>query len=226
MRVSLAVIAVLTGLVLLPSSSGAQNCQPPTINSATSVEAIRGYFQKRNLTVVTFLGYSAADYEDKAAMLKRAEGGPSGLDPARTIVNIGATIDGIGAVYAMAKEKGFETVGIVSSQARVSNATLAPCAGTVFFVEDESWGGMLTGTNTLSPTSTTLVSVSDRIVAIGGGDVARDEFNAARRLGKKTEFFPADMNHEIARARAARNKQPPPTDFRGALAAALAGSAQ
>ena len=73
---------------------------------------------------------------------------------------------------------------------------------------------------------TTLVSVSDRIVAIGGGDVARDEFNAARRLGKKSEFFPADMNHEIARARAARNKQPPPTDFRGALGAALAGSAQ
>ena len=226
MRVSLAVIAVLTGLVLLPSSSAAQNCQPPTINSATTVEAIRDYFQKRNMTVITFLGYSAADYEDKVAMLKRAEEVLSGLDPARTIVNIGATIDGIGAVYALAKQKGFETVGIVSSQARASNATLAPCAGTVFFVEDESWGGMLTGTNTLSPTSTTLVSVSDRIVAIGGGDIARDEFNAARRLGKKAEFFPADMNHEIARARAARNKQPSPTDFRGALGAAIASSGQ
>jgi len=226
MRVRLAVIAALTGLVLLPSSSAAQKCQPPTINSATSVEAIRGYFQKRNMTVVSFLGYSAADYEDKAALLKHAEGVLSGLDPARTIVNVGATIDGIGAVYALAKQKGFETVGIVSSQARVAKATLAPCAGTVFFVEDESWGGLLPGTTTLSPTSSTLVSVSDRIVAIGGGDIARDEFNAGRRLGKKTEFFPADMNHEIARARAARNKQPPPTDFRGALGAALAGSAQ
>jgi hypothetical protein len=226
MPVSLAAIVVLTGLVLLPMNSDAQSCQPPTISSETSVEAIRAYFQKRNMTVVTFMGYSAADYEDRAAMLKRAEEVLSGFDPGKTIVNIGATIDGIGAVYELAKQKGFETVGIVSSQARVSNATLAPCAGTVFFVEDASWGGMLTGTTTLSPTSTTLVSVSDRIVAIGGGDVARDEFNAARRLGKKTEFFPADMNHEIARARAARNKQPAPTDFRGALGAALAGAAK
>ena len=52
---------------------------------------------------------------------------------------------------------------------------------------------------TLSPTSTAMVSVSERVVAIGGGDVARDGFEAARRLGKQAEFFPADMNHAIAR---------------------------
>lgn len=67
-----------------------------------------------------------------------------------------------------------------------------------------------------------MVSVSERVVAIGGGDVARDEFEAARRLGKQAEFFPADMNHAIARARAARNGQPAPTDFRGALGVAMA----
>ena len=116
MTVSVAVIAVLTGLVLVPSNSAAQDCEPPTINSAASVEAVRAYFQKRNMTVVTFLGYSAADYEDKAAMLKRAEGVLSGLDPSKTIVNIGATIDGIGAVYALAKQKGFETVGIATAR--------------------------------------------------------------------------------------------------------------
>ena len=226
MPVSLATIIVLTGLALMPLDSAAQSCNPPTINGAATVEAIREYFQKRAMTVVTFMGYSGADYEDKAGMLARAAAVLDGLDPRKTIVNIGATIDGIGAVYALARQKGFETVGIVSSQARVSNATLAPCAGTVFFVEDASWGGLLSGTTTLSPTSTAIVGVSDRVVAIGGGDVARDEFNAARRLGKKTEFFPADMNHEIARARAARTKQPPPTDFRGALGAALAASAK
>ncbi len=222
MPVSVTVISVVAVLVTLATDSAAQNCDPPTVSSAATVESIRTYFQKRGMTVVTFMGYSAADYQDKAAMLARAAAVLDRLDPRKTIVNIGATVDGIGAVYPLAKQKGFETAGIVSSQARASHATLAPCAGTVFFVEDESWGGLLAGTTTLSPTSTAIVGVSDQVVAIGGGDVARDEFSAARRLGKKTEFFPADMNHEIARARAAKNGQPPPTDFRGALGAALA----
>ena len=144
-------------------------------------------------------------------------------DPASTCAADELTAsDGIGAVYELASKKGFETTGIVSSQAQESTATLAPCVGMVFFVTDASWGGVMQGSTTLSPTSTAMVSVSDRVVAIGGGDVARDEFEAARRLGKQAEFFPADMNHAIARARAARNGQPAPTDFRGALGVAMA----
>lgn len=193
-------------------------------SAAANVEAVRAFFKGRGRTVVTFIGYSSADYEDRAAMLARAAAVLDTLDPKKTIVNAGATIDGIGAVYELAQRRGFETTGIVSSQALKSKATLARCAGTVFFVEDESWGGLIDGidgTKTLSPTSTAIVTVSDRIVAIGGGDVARDEFEAARRLGRKTEFFPADMNHGIARASAARNGEPPPGDFRGALGVAL-----
>lgn len=214
--------AVISGLAFLLFAVE-QNCESPTISSAATVEAVRAYFSGRGKTVVTFVGYSAAEYEEKAAMLAHAAAVLDRLDPRKTIVNIGATLDGIGAVYRLARQKGFETSGIVSSQARASGATLAPCAGTVFFVDDESWGGLLEGSPDLSPTSTAIVSVSDHVIAIGGDEVARDEFAAARRLGRKTEFFPADMNHAIARARAARDKQPPPTDFRGALAAMLAG---
>lgn len=223
MPLSIAVISSLAALVLAAPMISPRSCDPPTIHQATTLDAVRSYFQKRGRTVVTFLGYSGADYEDRAAMLAHAASVLDRLDPNRTIVNIGATIDGIGAVYQLARDKGFETTGIVSSQARASNATLAPCAGTVFFVEDDSWGGLVKGTASLSPTSATMIGVSDHVVAIGGGDIARDEFDAARRLGRKTEFFAADMNHEIARARAVKNKQPPPTDFRGALGAALAG---
>ena len=226
MPVSIAIIS-LAVLALLAPAASAQNCAPPNINDKATVESVRSHFQQRGRTVVTFVGYSGADYEDRSAMLARAATVLDRLDQGKTIVNIGATIDGIGAVYQLAKQKGFETAGIVSSQARSTNATIAPCAGTVFFVEDESWGGLVkgpVGTMALSPTSAAIVAVSDQIVAIGGGDVARDEFTAATRLGKKTEFFPADMNHAIAQARAAKNKQPPPTDFRGALAAALAGA--
>jgi hypothetical protein len=217
------VLALGVAALAMPGAGAAvQNCDPPVIAAATTVAEIRAHFTARGKTVLTFLGYSGADYEDKAAMLVRVATVLGGFDPRKTIVNIGGTIDGIGAAYQVARQKGFETTGIVSSQARESKATLAPCAGTVFFVEDPSWGGLIQGTTTLSPTSDAIVSVSDHVVAIGGGDVARDEFAAARRAGKKTQFYPADMNHAIARARAARNGQPPPADFRGALGEAMA----
>ena len=144
MRIS---IVAMVGFVLMlfAAGSAAQKCEPPTISSAGTVETVRAYFQKRGRTVVTFAGYSGADYEDKAAMLARAGAVLDRLDPGTTIVNIGATIDGIGAVYELAKKKGFEATGIVSSQARAGNATIAPCAGTVFFIEDESWEGCSKG---------------------------------------------------------------------------------
>ncbi len=47
--------------------------------------------------------------------------------------------------------------------------------------------------------------------------IARDEYLAARRLGKRTTFVAADMNHSIAWERAALNGLPEPTDFHGAL---------
>jgi hypothetical protein len=210
-------------LALLGSAGPFQECPAPAISKLTTVDAVISHFASRNKSVLTFVGYSGADYQDRAAMLKQASAILDRFDPVKTIVNVGATIDGIGAVYEVARRKGFETAGIVSSQARTAGVTLAPCAGTVFFVEDASWGGRLDRSTELSPTSRAIVRVSDHLAAIGGGDIARDEFMAARRLGKKTEFIAADMNHEIARDRAAKNKQPAPTDFRGTLGAALAG---
>ena len=143
------------------------------------------------------------------------------FDPRKTIVNIGATAEGIGAVYDAAKRKGFLTAGIVSTQAKDSKAALSPCVDIVFYVRDETWGGFISGTEILSPTSRAIVENSDVIVAIGGGEVARDELIAARRLGKRVELIPADMNHQIARDRALKRAQPAPTDFRGAAASAF-----
>ncbi|MBA2304079.1 MAG: hypothetical protein H0W08_15800 [Acidobacteria bacterium] len=224
MPVNVIVIGGLAALIVLGPGDRPQTCERPVISQAATVQAVRSYFRKRGRTVATFVGYSGAEYEDKVAMLARAATVLDALDPKQTIVNIGATADGIGAVYDIARQKGFETTGIVSTQARDTNATLAPCVGTVFFIRDASWGGVLKGTKKLSPTSMAMVSASDHVIAIGGGEVAQDEFQAARGLGKKTRFFPADMNHAIAISRAARNGQPPPTDFRGALGAAMGPS--
>ena len=212
-------IALYASLIALLFARITLGCdQPPTIREATP-EEIRSFFNAKEMKVLTFLGYSAAEYENKAAMLMQATRILDELDPRATIVNIGATPEGIGAVYEMAKRKGFLTTGIVSTQARENNVKLSPCVDVVFYVRDATWGGFAPATDRLSPTSTAMVENSDVIVAIGGGEVSRDELIAARRLGKKTRFIPADMNREIARERPRKRGQPAPTDFRGAAGA-------
>ena len=203
------------------SADAAPGCNPPSTAREAKPEEVRAFFKTKGMKVLTFLGYSGAGYEDEAAMLEQANGILARFDPKTTIVNIGATAEGIGAVYKLAKEKGFVTSGIVSTQARENKVPLSPCVDIVFFVKDETWGGVLPGTDKLSPTSTAMVESSDVLVAIGGGEVARDELTAAKRSGKRVEFIPADMNHQAARDKAQKKGQPPPTDFRGAAATAF-----
>jgi len=187
----------------------------PAVRTATNAE-IRTFFQGTGKTVLTFVGYSGAGYEDPAAMLAAAGHILGKYDPKTTIVNIGATEEGIGAVYELAAHKGFVTTGIVSTQAKQTRAALASHCDHVFFVEDATWGGYLAGTEQLSPTSQAIIENSTTVVGIGGGEVARDELIAARRAGKRVQFVPADMNHQRALETAERKGLPPPTDFRGA----------
>ncbi|MFN9646158.1 MAG: hypothetical protein ACK6BG_13815 [Cyanobacteriota bacterium] len=186
-------------------------------------EAIRAFAQSKGMGVLTFLGYYAAGYEDAARMTSQAAQILEGQDPTRTLINIGATADGIGVIYPLAKRRGFTTIGVVSSRAREAGVSFSSCVDHVFVVKDDTWGGLLPGRGELSPTSKAVVESSTAMVAIGGGEVARDELLAAWRLGKSVVFLPADMNHARARAKARRQGQPPPSDFRGAVHAALEG---
>ena len=199
----------------------ALGCESPMTTRVASPEEIRAFFESKRMRVLTFLGYSGAEYEDKAMMLEQAARILDQFDPRTTIVNIGATVEGIGAVYETAKRKGFLTTGIVSTQAKESEVALSPCVDIVFYVKDATWGGFIPGTQNLSPTSKAIVENSDVVVAIGGGEVARDELIAARRSGKHVQFIPADMNHQIARDKALKKKRRAPTDFRGAAASAF-----
>jgi hypothetical protein len=193
--------------------------QAATVKDA-SLQEIRTFFRDTKKTVLTFLGYSGAGYENQAAMLQQAEQVLSSYDPQKTIVNIGATPEGIGAVYELAKRKGFVTTGIVSSRAKQYNVQLSAHVDHVFYVEDATWGGFLKGTQKLSPTSAAMVENSDTVIAIGGGEIARDELLAARRSKKQVHFIPADMNHQKARETARKRGLPQP-DFRGAAHGAL-----
>jgi hypothetical protein len=212
--------SLLTGLsagLLLTAASGAVwACEPPKSTMEATPSEIRAFFKQQGKSVLTFMGYSGAGYEDEAALVAHATRILEQHDPRTTLVNIGATPDGIGRVYELARKRGFTTTGIVSTQARESNAGISPCVDHVFYVADATWGGLLEGSDRLSPTSQAMVDVSDRLVAIGGGEVARDELVAARRAGKNVTFIPADMNHRLAIEKAAKRGQTPPTDFRGA----------
>lgn len=211
-------LALYLCVFFMMSTDAAAGCNPSAAGREATPEEVRAFFRGKGMAVLTFLGYSGAGYEDESAMLERASSILDRFDPNRTIVNGGATAEGIGAVYRVAKEKGFATSGIVSTQARDNDVPLSPCVDVVFFVRDETWGGVLPGSDRLSPTSTAMVEASDVLVAIGGGEIARDELAAAQRSGKRVEFIPADMNHRIARDKARQKGQPPPTDFRGAAA--------
>jgi hypothetical protein len=186
-----------------------------------SPSEVRVFFAAKRMTVLTLLGYSGAEYQDSAVMLEQIRRLLDQFDSSSTIVNIGATLVGIGVAYEIAKHEGFTTSGIVSIRAKESGAVLSPWVDIVFYVKDKTWAGLVEGTKQLAPTSVAMVEASDRLFAIGGGRIARDEFFAAMSLGKPTHFTPADLNHMRAKEMASKTGFPYPTDFRGALGAAL-----
>jgi hypothetical protein len=192
----------------------------PTLieNDPAAVEAL---VKQSKLRVLTFAGYSGAGYEHPDQMLKQAARELDKRRPEAFMVNIGATPDGIGAIYRLAKSRGYKTMGIVSSLAKSGDIRLSPCVDQVYFIEDSTWGGVLSGSTQLSPTSAAMVRISDEIIGLGGGDIARDEMLAARASGKPVTYIPADMNHRLAIEKAKSRGKKPPTDFKGTAHAPL-----
>ena len=207
-------LATLAAASVIPPAAHAAR-RPPRVRRAT-LDEVRQWLAGRHKAVLTFLGYSGAEYEFPARMLAEAAAVLAGQDPSRVIVNIGATADGIGAVYALARQRGFETMGIVSSQAPESGARWAPAVDHIFVIEDPTWGGADAAGN-LHPTSRAMVTVSDELVAIGGGDIARVELQAGREAGKRSRFIPAEFNHGVAQRKASQAGKPPPTRYASAI---------
>ena len=219
-------LVVISAWCLIASASNASTCGDGNVSNDATDGQLEAFFESANKHVLTFIGYSGAEYEDHEAMLAIARRVLDEFDPAETIVNIGVTPDGIGAVYRLAKDRGFETTGIVSTQAKKYEVAPSPCVDHVFYVEDETWGGLLEGSDRLSPTSVAMVEYSDTVIGIGGGEIGRDELEAARARGKDVRFFSADMNHAIAIDKAKKKGLPPPTRFDGAASQAFSASGQ
>ena len=165
--------------------------------------------------VLTFFGFSVG-YENEAAMLAIAKKGLARIPPDAVLINIGATAGGIGAIYPLAKNMGFTTTVIVSSLAVERQKEISEAVDYICFISDTQWGGKLADSNQLSPTSQAMVSCSDVLVAIGGGEVTRDELLAGRALGKPVYFYPAEASHQNLIQRARQRNEPPPESFWGA----------
>jgi len=203
-------LAMLITCCLTVTLDAAGACDGPHEVREATLASIKKFIHSKQMTVLTFAGYSGARYENPAAMMEHASRVLDAQDPQKTLINIGATEEGIGAVYEIAKRKGFTTMGIVSTLARDERVRLSRCVDYVFYVKDSTWGGQAPGADHLSPTSAAIVEISASFIAIGGGDVARDEMLAARKAGKPVTFIPADMNHkpERRRRRKVRSNQP------------------
>jgi hypothetical protein len=190
------------------------NQEQPRIVRVADPNAARDAIRGTGRRIVTFVGFSSGGYEDPERVTSLLADIIGGLDSAAVIICSGATADGIGAVYPIAKARGFETIGIVSAVAETEHTHFSDAVDTILVVEDKDWGG-LKNDGSLSPTSAAMVGASDEIVAIGGGAIARDEIEAARAAGKPVRYLAADMNHSAAIEKARRRGEPAPKDFKG-----------
>ena len=173
------------------------------------------FFAEQGKTVLTLFGYSAG-YEDETAVLQTVQEILSRYSPETTLINIGATRGGIGAVYPLAKSLGYTTTGIVSTQVLDYLEEISEAVDHVCFITDDQWGGKLPDSNELSPTSKAMIACSDILIGIGGNEICRDELLAGKEQGKPVHFYPADVNHVWAIRRAERMGLPKPDYFHGA----------
>lgn len=181
-----------------------------------SPEEAMSFMKRQRKIILTFFGYSV-DYNDRDAMLKIVRDVLSQYSPEKTIVNIGATTGGLGEAYPLIKSLGFITTGIVSTEALAYPESISDAVDHVCFIKDKTWGGKLSNSNELSPTSTAMVGSSDILVAIGGNDIARDELLEGKAQGKPVQYFPAEMDHEAAARRARHLGVSMPESFMGSV---------
>lgn len=166
----------------------------------------------RGKKVHTLFGYSALEYDNKESVFARITEDLKKLDSAEWIVNIGATEEGIGGAYRIAKDLGFETIGIVSTQALSYSGNFSPYVDMIYIVNDPNWGGFVPGTDRLAEATKAYLGVSDSIAAYGGGENTAVTLREAAKLGIPLAYAPADMNHE----KALRQSHGKEVDFRGA----------
>jgi hypothetical protein len=154
--------------------------------------------KKLDKRIITLFGFSYLGYENPNAVMADIANLLQGFDPETDAINIGATQEGIGRAYEIAKKLGFTTLGIVSTLALSYSGRFSDAVDRIYIVNDERWGGYDPRTGELAGTTRAFLEVSDEIHAFGGGDNTTVALEEARKRGTVVTYTPAEMNHAIA----------------------------
>ena len=149
------------------------------LDAGQAIQLIRKTYAGKR--IVTYIGYSAQGYDESVHVEELIRKSLSRFNPNRVVINSGLTTVGIGAVYEIAKQMGFETIAVVSMESLGQyrdEAGEAKGLSNVYRIADGTWGGLNKVTNELNPTSKVNAEVSDEMVAIGGGDIGYFEARA------------------------------------------------
>jgi hypothetical protein len=172
-------------------------------------------------TVLTIGGFGELGYDDEARVLELCSRELDRHLPASTLVATGTLITegfrtGIAIVYALAKARGFQTVGIHPSVAlrHTKRHAIAPGVDLIFFVDDDTWGGA-DALGSPSNTLQVLLAVSDEFIVFGGGQHTAHELRAFLKAGKRVRFHDAPM-HRLTTDRWCRDSGVRLGDYRGA----------
>lgn len=194
----------------------------PVDPAVWSVDGLVAQIRSTGKNLVTFLGFGELGYEDVTAVKHYIERELAGMDPSSTTVVTGTLVTagyetGIAMAYEVAWLKGFETVGVHPSVALRSRPSyfLSAFVDCAYFVEDDTWGGLLESGGGPSPTLRVLLAATDQAVCIGGGRHTAQELREFLRLGIPIRFYAADMHHRTSVAWY-RGRGVPVPDFRGA----------
>lgn len=143
--------------------------------------------------VMVFTGYSGLGYADIGALHESLESvlrqsiEKFGIN--NLIVVSGATTDGIGTVYSIAKKWGLKTLGVVSEQAREYGHISEDCDDVIYVPDPAaSWKVLDENGNsymTYLSSSKEDISRTGEILAFGGGDVTVSELEEAKKLESK-----------------------------------------
>jgi len=152
-----------------------------------------------NKKVYTFFGYSALGYEDIDTVRRVVRKELEQLNKEEYVIAVGATEEGIGFVYEIAKELGFLTIGIVSTQALSYSGKFSEDVDRIYIINDDYWGGFIPGTKKLAETTKAFLGVSAIVSAYGGGENTAVMLQEAKKLSIPVIFTEAEMNHEKAR---------------------------
>jgi hypothetical protein len=178
----------------------------PRLWPVEDVSIIRHFFASLGKHVIYFAGYGELGYEEVECVQRIAHQVLGEWTPSKVVMHVGTLLrvgghNGIADIYVVARELGIETTGIHPSVAQdfADTHRVSPFCDHVFFVADETWGGLLEGGENPSQTLRLHLDVSDEIVVIGGGKHAAGELKAFVSSGKPVRFFAADMNHNTTR---------------------------